>query len=211
MSIDMKEFNNYTYLALSNSVYHFQIRCNVTSIFTYEILLSEDWNLITIPVNDSINKNKIKVNYLGFNHSWQDAVDNNTILDFIYKWNVTNQNYEFAETLNPGECYWIYAYEVCTLFIDSKINIVEEFTNKILPNWNLIGMPNVNPIDKDQLKIIYNNTIYTWQQAVDSGIIIDYVYSWNVISQAYELTDFIMPNGGFWIYAYKSCILKMEE
>ena len=211
LSIDMKQFDNYTYHALSDSIYHFQIKCNVTPIFSYDIQLSEDWNLITIPVNDSINKNNIKVNYLGVNHSWQDAVDNNTILGFIYKWNVTNQNYEFAETLIPGECYWIYAFEICTLFIESEINIVDEFTNKILQNWNLVGLPNVNTINKDQLKIVFNNSIYTWQQAVDSGIILDFVYGWNVIIQAYELTDYIIPNQGFWIYAYHSCFLKMEE
>ena len=172
--------------------------------------MSENWNLITIPVNDTIHKTKIKVNYLGLNHSWQDAIDNNTILDFVYKWNVTNQNYEFADVLVPGECYWMYAFESCTLWIDSKVNIVDEFKIEILSNWNLVGLPHVTQIDKNDLKIIYNDTIFTWPQAVDSGIILDFIYSWDVSSQAYVLTDFLIPNRGFWIYAYFNCFLKME-
>jgi len=209
-SIDMKVFDNYTYLASVNTQYHFQIRCNKTSIFYYDIALSENWNLITIPVNDTVHKTKIKVNYLGLNHSWQDAIDNNTILDFVYKWNVTNQNYEFADVLVPGECYWMYAFESCTLWIDSTVNIVDEFKIEILSNWNLVGLPHVTQIDKNDLKIIYNDTIFTWQQAVDNGIILDFIYSWDVSSQAYVLTDFLIPNRGFWIYAYFNCFLKME-
>jgi len=210
-SVDMKVFNNYTYLALSNTKYHFQIKCNVTSIFYYDVPLTENWNLITIPVNDSVSKNEIMVNYLGVNYSWQEAVDNSTILGYIYKWNAIHQNYEFAENLACGECYWIYAYENCTFWIESKIDAVEEFTKEIFYNWNLIGLPQLTPIEKDNLKVIYNNSIYSWQQAVNSGIILDYLYSWDVSNQAYVLTDILMPNKGFWIYAYYNCYLKMEE
>jgi hypothetical protein len=209
-SVDMKQFDNYTYLALSSEKYHFQIFCNTSSISYYDMVLDEKWNLISIPINDSFHKNEINVNYLGINYSWQDAVNNDTILGFIYKWNVINQNYEFSDVLIPGECYWIYAYESCTLWIESNVDIVEEFTIDINYNWNHIGLPHILPINKNHLKIIYNNTRYTWQQAVDNGIILDYIYGWDVSNQAYVLTDVLASGKGFWFYAYYNCFLKME-
>ena len=47
------------------------------------------------------------VSYFGVNYTWQQTVDNGTILGFIYGWNTTNQNYVFTEVLEPGKGYWI--------------------------------------------------------------------------------------------------------
>ena len=56
--------------------------------------------------------------------------------------------------------------------------------------------------------IIYNGTDCSWQQAVDNGIVLGFIYGWVDNTQGYELTDVLNPGKGFWIYAYYSCVLK---
>jgi len=67
----------------------------------------EEWNLVSLSVNKSIHKDNIMVSYFGVNYTWRQAVDNGTILGFIYGWNTTNQNYVFTEVLEPGKGYWM--------------------------------------------------------------------------------------------------------
>ncbi len=207
-SVDMRIFDNYTYLASPGTAYHFQILCNVTSLFCYKIPLSEGWNLVSLPLNESVNKDKIIVNYLGVNYTWQQAVDNSTILTFIYRWDVTSQNYEYTNVFQPGECYWLYAYGNCTLWITSKINNVDEHITNLSEEWNLVGLPFNIPVSKNNLTIIYNGTYYNWQQAVDGGIVLGFIYGWVDNTQGYQLTDVLNTGKGFWIYAYYSCVLK---
>ena len=74
-------------------------------------------------------------------------------------------------------------------------------------SWNLISIPYREQIQKTDVIVYYNNTNLTWQQAVDSGIILGFVYSWNVTNQNYYLTDILYPGEGYWIYAYFACTL----
>ena len=68
-------------------------------------------------MNQSVHKDNIKVSYLGVNYTWQQAVDNGTILGFIYGWNDTSQSYITSDVFNPGQGYWIYAFENCDIWI----------------------------------------------------------------------------------------------
>ncbi len=207
-SVDIRIFDNYTYFASPGTSYHFQVLCNVTSIFYYNISLSEQWNLVSLPLNESVNKDRIIVNYLGVNYTWQQAVDNSTILAFIYRWDVTNQNYEYTNVFLPGECYWMYAYGNCTLWVSSKINNDDSYITDLYNEWNLVGLPFNRPVDKNDLAIAYNGSDYSWQEAVDDFIVLGFIYGWVDTTQSYELTDELIPGKGFWIYAYYSCVLK---
>jgi len=77
--------------------------------------LFEEWNLVGLPYDMTVAKENITVNYLGVDYTWQEAVDNSTILGLIYGWDVINQNYVSADVLDPGYGYWMYAYYNCTL------------------------------------------------------------------------------------------------
>jgi len=74
-------------------------------------------------------------------------------------------------------------------------------------NWNLISIPYREQIQKTDIIVYFDNTNLTWQQAVDSGIILGFVYCWNVTNQNYGLTDVLYPGDGYWIYAYFDCTL----
>jgi len=207
-SVNMKLFNNYTFLSSSGDAYHLQIICNVTSIFYYNIPLNSQWNLISLPLNETVNKDRLIVNYLGVNYTWQQAVENSTVLTFIYRWDVTNQNYEYTNVFYPGECYWLYSYYNCTLWVSTKTSDNDNFITNLYDEWNLVGLPFNRHINKNNLTVFYNGTNYNWQQAVDNNIVIGFIYGWVENTQGYELTDLLVPGKGFWIYSYKNCILK---
>jgi len=177
-------------------------------MFFYNVSLSDEWNLVSLPLNESVHKDSLIVNYLGVNYTWQQAVDNSTILAFIYRWDVTNQNYEYTNVFLPGECYWMYAYGNCTIWITSKINDDDDLITDLFEEWNLIGLPFNRPVGKNNITIAYNGTDYNWQQAVDNGIVLGFIYRWVDTTQDYVLTDVLIPGKGFWIYAYYSCVLK---
>jgi len=99
--------------ANNSATYSFDV---IETLFVnYSVSLSHGWNLISLPVNQSINKANLTINYLSVNYSWDQAVDNNTVLQFVYGWDTDDQNYVFADVLNSGEGHWLYAYEECIL------------------------------------------------------------------------------------------------
>jgi parallel beta-helix repeat protein len=73
--------------------------------------------------------------------------------------------------------------------------------------WNLKSIPYRESIDKADIIVYYNNTNYSWQEAVDDSIIINFVYGWNVTNQIYDLTDILYPGEGYWMFAYFNCTL----
>jgi len=170
------------------------------------IACKENWNLISIPFNESVDKADIIVTYDNTNYSWNDAVTNNIVLDFIYYWNRTNQNYDIINILEPGYGYWVYAYHDCNLIVSG--NISNGYITELKQKWNIMGIPFNVSLPKEDLIIIYDETEYTWQEAVDNSIILGFIYGWNRNSQTYTLTDDFDPGCGYWMYAYYNCILK---
>jgi hypothetical protein len=187
-----------------SSVYQFTISIME---YDYSIPLDDRWNLVSLPVNQSVHKDNITVNYLGVNYTWQQAVDNGTILNFVYGWNTVSQSYASTDVIGPGESYWVYAYNACNLWVSGPINNDDYITN-LFTKWNLIGLPFNTSIDKINLTITNNSIDYTWQQAVDNGTILNFVYGWNTVSQSYASTDILNPGYGYWMYAYYNCTLK---
>jgi len=203
--------NNYTYNASDGVVRYFQIICLVAPTeYHYSVPLGEEWNLVSLPVNQSVHKNNITVNYLGANYTWQQAVDNGTILGFIYGWNATDQNYVSTDVLDPGNGYWMYAYHGCDLWISSNISNNDDYIADLLEEWNLVGLPYNISVAKEDIIVLYNGLEYTWQQAVDNGTILGFIYGWNVTNQNYVSTDVLDPGEGYWMYAYYDCVLKRE-
>jgi len=184
----------------SSIMHHFKIQGD------YSISLNESWNLISLPVNESISKTDIVISYNGDNYIWQDAIDNNIILGFIYGWNKIDQGYDFIDILQPGEGYWMYAYLDCNLVFSSD-SIKDEYITNLSVKWNLVSSPNNISIAKEDITFYYEGTNYTWQQAVDNNTILGFIYGWNKIDQGYDFIDILQPGEGYWMYAYYNCTL----
>jgi hypothetical protein len=210
VTIDMFLQSNYTYIASSMSVHHFQIICLVTVEYNYKIPLKEKWNFISLPVNQSIHKNNITVNYGGTNYSWQEAVSNSIILGYIYGWDAIAQNYVLTDILHPGKGNWMYAYHDCELWVSTNISNIDNYITNLIVKWNLIGLPFDLPVAKQNLTVFYNGTDYSWQEAVSNSIVLGYIYGWNATAQNYGLTNILSPGQGYWMYAYYDCFLKKE-
>jgi C1A family cysteine protease len=176
--------------------------------FYYDVPLKSEWNLVSLPVNETVNKDNITVNYLGVNYTWQQAVDNSTILGLIYSWNPTTQNYVTTDNIEPGKGYWAYAYDNCTLWINGSIENNDDYITNLSSQWNLIGLPFNTLVDKTNLTITNNSIDYTWQEAVDANIILGFIYGWNIDTQNYFLSNTLYPSDGYWMYSYYDCILK---
>jgi len=131
------------------------------------------------------------------NYSWQDAVSGDIVLNFIYGWNATNQNYVARDVLDPGMGYWVYAYYECDLWISSDTNNDDNYITDLLEEWNLIGLPFSTSVNKENL-------------TVSGGIVLNFIYGWNATNQYYVARDVLDPGMGYWVYAYHGCILKRK-
>jgi len=211
--INMFMEENYSFNASALTQYQFKILCsNVLQITE----LHTQWNIMSLPFNQSVSKSNLTVNYEGTNYTWQEAVNNNIILGFIYSWKRTApQHYELTDILEPGYGYWIYAFQNCTLLAEgaSTMNNDGYITNMFL-NWNVIGLPNIVSLSKEDLIINYNGVYYSWLNATTNNnptggpIILGYIYNWSRnLPQHYELTNVFYPGYGYHMYAFYNCSL----
>jgi len=81
----------------------------------YLTTLQQNWNIMGLPYNQTLTKGDLIVRYNGGNYTWDQAVQNNIILGFIYGWDRTNQIYTLSDDFDPGCGYWMYAYYDCIL------------------------------------------------------------------------------------------------
>jgi hypothetical protein len=92
---------------------------NLTPIINTDFItpLINNWNIVGVPIGSSVDKTTgLIVRYNSVNYNWTNAVANGYVLNTIYGWNRTApQQYYITNTLQPGECYWLYAYVNCTL------------------------------------------------------------------------------------------------
>ena len=92
------------------------------------IKLEVGWNMVSIPIQESLNKNNLTINYEGISYSWTDITTNNNptgepiILDCIYNWNKTTQTYDEVIIINPGDAFWIFTYYECSIEVEITIN-----------------------------------------------------------------------------------------
>ena len=170
--------------------------------------LQSKWNFMSLPFNQSVDKMNLIIKYNGSNYSWQEAVNQSIVLGFIYAWNRTNQNYLLTDTLVPGEGYWVYAYHDCELWASGVSGLVtDNYITDLLSKWNIMGVPDGESVEKQNLTILYNGTVYTWQEAVTNNIILGFIYQWGETGQTYQLTDVLQPGKSYWMYAYYNCTL----
>jgi hypothetical protein len=180
--------------------------------YTYMIPVQTYWNIVSMPFNKSQDKAQIKISYDGTEYTWDEAASSNIILDAIYNWNRTSQNYDIKDSFKPGSAYWMWSYYPCNLVI----TLNEEYQNgsiidTLQQRWNIIGVPYNISLAKQDIIIKYNGTDYTWLQATTGSnpIILGFIYGWNRDSQIYQLSDQLDAGYGYWMYAYYPCLLQM--
>ena len=77
--------------------------------------------------------------------------------------------------------------------------------------WNMMGYPSQGKLSKQDVTVIYNNTEYIWEDAVNQQIILNFIYSWNADVGIYEFTDEFEGGKGYWVYSYFDCNLWYIE
>jgi PKD repeat protein len=77
----------------------------------YITSIEPGWNIISVPFDEPINTTNILVNGV----FWQESVTTGQIDNAIYGWNTLTQTYNTTDTFQPGEAYWLYAYQSCLL------------------------------------------------------------------------------------------------
>jgi hypothetical protein len=79
--------------------------------------LSSGWNMVGLPMNQSVNLTDIIVEYNGSDYTWSNATSVvNDILDAsVWGWDRLDQQYVLADSLIPLYGYWIFSNKQCTL------------------------------------------------------------------------------------------------
>jgi len=177
-----------------------------------------DWNFISLPFNETVDKTDFVVKYDGYFYSWDQATtdnnptDNPLINSYIFGWDGDSQSYVFADTLESGQGYWMYASCDCELI---SVNVDEDNNYNLITdvkqNWNIIGVPFNFPVDKNDILVNYEGTNYAWSDAVALEIINDYVFGWNPKIQSYDYTNTFEPGHAYWLYAYEDCTLLYSD
>ena len=197
-TVNMMLCGSYTFNATFNTLYHFQINCNVSqglvAGFTYEPLKPT--------IEDIIQFNDTSTAFGGSIVNWTwDFGDGNV----SYTRNTTHQY------SNPG------IYNV-SLTVRDDNDVEDSYETAITVynvhhiisldhRWNLISIPFNESLHKTDI-IVRNNSIdYTWSEAVSEGIILGFLYSWDSTSQAYLTTDTLEPGYGSLIWTYHDCEL----
>ena len=84
----------------------------------------------------------------------------------------------------------------------------EEVITELQTGWNLISTPIA--INKTELYVYYNDSIYTFNESVSGQILLRFIYGWNRVNQQYFFAEILYPGEGYWIYAYCNCTLMKE-
>ncbi len=166
--------------------------------------LTSNWNLISLPFNQTVDKIYIIIHHFNDNYTWSEAVSNGYISDFIFNWNRSSQSYTFTYSLDQGYGYWFYAYEPCELWVDNIILVSDDYITYIKSGWNIVSVPYDNPVDKTDILV----DSVPWNTAVLNGWVSDFVFGWDRNGQSYTFADTFMPGYAYWMYAYQPCTLK---
>jgi hypothetical protein len=195
---------------VTSAVYQFII---IAEIKVSDLIFK--WNFVSLPINQSVNKNDLFIIQNGSRYNWSQAVSYGYVLSFIYGWNRTSQSYETSgvNVLIPGEGYWIYAYNYSNmeLWVTGIGPITpDNYITPLKTQWNIVGVPANQTVNKTDLIITYNGNDYNWSEAVGYGYILQFVYGWNLTVQNYQDSNILEVGKCYWMYAYVSCALKWE-
>jgi hypothetical protein len=163
--------------------------------------LSSGWNFISIPSIKSFSKSNLTIIKDNTNYSWQQAVDNNIISEYVFGWNRNIQSYSFADSFESGNGYWMYAISECTLVIPDQILELNETISILQSGWNSLGINGDYILQKQDISLIKDLSTYSWSDAVTQGYVNNYIFTWNSMNQLYEFSSQLTPGAAYWLYA----------
>jgi len=177
--------------------------------------LSQGWNIVSPPFNQSVSNTDLIIKYNGYYYSWSQATSSSNptgspiISQYIFGWDRSGQSYTFAYSLDPGEGYWVYSYQNDCEFWAINVSVSsDDYVTALKTGWNLMGVPDDSSVNKINLIVNYGGTDYTWSDAVTNGYINNIVFGWIRLSQSYNFATTLDPGYGYWMFAYYDCILK---
>jgi hypothetical protein len=177
--------------------------------------LSNKWNFLSLPFNETLELTEFIVKYDDIEYTWSEAIDpvNGPIIDpNVYGWDRVLDMYIPVTNFEPGYGYWIYSYYNCEIWAQNISITTDDLITNLIQTWNIIGIPNVEYVNKTDLIVNYLGSDYTWTEATDpvNGPIVDpNIYGWDRINGMYvPVTDTLDPGYAYWMYAYQDCILR---
>jgi PKD repeat protein len=175
--------------------------------------LKKNWNLFSLPFNQSITLDQLRIVWNSTVYSWDEAIAEHIIYGVIYDWNRTEQRYNYyydpTDSLHPGYGYWIICYKPeCELGCNDSYNASGNYITTLKEDWNCFGLPFNYSVTLQYLCFIYDGTEYNWTEAVKQGIVYGVIYDWNRMEQRYNYLyqedDVLKPGYGYWIISYVS-------
>ena len=163
--------------------------------------LPSGWSLFGLPYNETISLASLIVKYNNTYYTWNEAVTNGYVLQYVYTVNRTTGMYEVVNQLKPSYGYWIYCYESIELYVN------ESFENgdyiDASTGWNLVALPCNNNVSLNNLTIVHDGNAYTWNEAVTNGYVLQYVYTIDRNTGSYTTINELVPGYGYWLYCYE--------
>jgi hypothetical protein len=177
--------------------------------------LKSNWNLFTLPFNQSVDISDLYIKCDSIILSWTEATTSNNpwgypiINKYVHGWDASNQMYQLlstGDTIDPGKSYWIFSYCEAELWAH---NVNAGNGNKIYldEKWNFMGLPIDYDILKYDLFFDYRDYRVNWTQATTSEnpwgypIISGYIYEWNTLGQMYNFIYLFESGSGAVLYA----------
>jgi VCBS repeat-containing protein len=207
---DMKSVGTYTYIADNGMAYHFQIRCtdnhapvanndpDYKTMESFEIKVpevlgvlvndyDEDEDVLTAVLETEVSNGTLTLNADG-------SFDYMPDLDFFGNDTFTYKAYD-------GELYSNIATVTITVLQLNRISIKD--------GWNLFSIPVGEDMDKTKIIVKYLSDDYTWDDAIDEGIILGFTYGWKL--GMYSNENILVPGEGYWMWAFEDCDLLIPS
>jgi hypothetical protein len=174
------------------------------NIFLTEI--DQNWNLISIPFNTTVSKSDIIVQINSIQYSWDEAVLEGYISEYVFGWDRDYQYYTFTDDFISGEGYWFYSNVDCNLYAYNVSQQFDDFITILSPNWNMMSVPVSENLSKTDVLV----DDFSWDEAVSNLLVSDFIFGWNPSTQSYVFSNMFEPGNAYWLYAYQPCMLKRE-
>lgn len=145
--------NSYTWTINLSATGGFNRWLNTTIEFTFIDMsmmplpmgVSQNWNLVSLPRNETIPFTSMRIRNDTYNYTWQQAITNNIIVGTLYGW--FQDQYCINTSFEQYHGYWIYFYDTSyELFVtkyikpDYTITLYENLLNTIgTHEYNLIS------------------------------------------------------------------------
>ena len=82
------------------------------------------------------------------------------------------------------------------------------YITELEANWNIMGVPHNQSVDKTDILVNYDGSYHTWDEAVLDGIVSGSAFAWDRTGQSYLFTDLFISGYAYWMYAHQECTLK---